>query len=129
MKQVFLLVLLFNLWVFTIAQPVTVLQHVHIIDGTGKALQRDHALVIKDGVITGISSGKITIPPGAAVVDMKGKYLMPTIINTHGHLGILKDTTIAAANYTSDNIRRQLLHYQQYGVSAVLSMGTEHALI
>jgi hypothetical protein len=30
--------------------------------------------------------------------------IMPLIINTHGHLGILKGTTMPSANYTEENI-------------------------
>ena len=50
---------------------------------------------------------------------------MPLIINTHGHLGLTKGTTQSAANQTDDNFRHQLLRYQEYGVGAVLSMGTD----
>jgi imidazolonepropionase-like amidohydrolase len=59
-------------------------------------------------------------------VDMLGKTIMPLIINTHGHLGILKGTTMSSANCTEGNIRRHLLRYEAYGVGAVLSMGTDH---
>ena len=50
---------------------------------------------------------------------------MPLIINTHGHLGLVKGSSQSAANRTEDNFRHQLLRYQEYGVGAVLSMGTD----
>ena len=50
---------------------------------------------------------------------------MPLLINTHGHLGLTKGTTQSAANQTEENFRHQLLRYQEYGVGAVLSMGTD----
>lgn len=113
----------------TWSQSTTVLQHVNLIDGTGKALQTDTNIIIKDGVITGIFAAGKEIPKGTTVVDLSGKYIMPQILNVHGHLGIMKDTTMSAANYTEENIKHQLLRYQQFGVGTVLSMGTEQPAI
>jgi len=107
----------------------TVLQHVNIIDGTGKPMQTDKNMVIKNGIISSITSSNHPLPKDATAIDLKGKFLMPQIINLHGHLGILKDTVMSAANYTPANIKHQLLRYQHYGVGTVVSMGTEQPLI
>jgi imidazolonepropionase-like amidohydrolase len=50
---------------------------------------------------------------------------MPLIINTHGHLGLVNGTSQSVANQTDANFRHQPLRYQEYGVGAVLSMGTD----
>lgn len=113
----------------TYGQSITVLQHVNIIEGTGKAVQTDRNMVIKNGIISSITASDQTPPKDATMVDLKGKFLMPMIINLHGHLGIMKDTVMSAANYTPANIKHQLLRYQQYGVGAMLSMGTEQPAI
>ncbi len=52
----------------------------------------------------------------ATSIDLTGKTIMPEIVNAHGHLGLLKGTKMSAANYTEDNIVRQLQQYQDYGV-------------
>ncbi|MEO8763002.1 MAG: amidohydrolase family protein [Ginsengibacter sp.] len=120
-------------WIFFLAgalygQKVTILEHVNIIDGTGKSMMANQNMIIKDGVISGINTDK-NITKDATIINLAGKYIMPEIINAHGHLGILKDTVTSAANFTSENIRRQLLRYQQYGVAAVVSMGSDQELI
>ena len=107
------------------AQEVTVLKNVNLIDGTGASAQRNATLIIAGDRIRSVSTGQAPTPSGAKVVDMQGWTIMPLIINTHGHLGLVKGTSSSAANQTDDNIRHQLLRYQDYGVGAVLSMGTD----
>ncbi|HVW59548.1 MAG TPA: hypothetical protein VHC48_05925, partial [Puia sp.] len=103
-------------------QPAIVLKHVSIIDGTGAPARMNTDMVISQGIVRTI--GK-PAPSDAATIDMAGKFIMPLISNAHGHLGNVKDTTMSASNYTSANVRHQLLRYQNYGVGAILSMGTE----
>jgi imidazolonepropionase-like amidohydrolase len=107
------------------AQQPTVLTNVTVIDGTGSPAQRNRTVVIKDDRIQSISAGHELPPSSAKVIDLKGETIMPLIINTHGHLGLTKGTTQTAENQTDDNFRHQLLRYQEYGVGAVLSMGTD----
>ena len=107
------------------SQHLTVLQHVSIVDGTGRPVQINTNMVIDKDRIRSI--GK-PIPTDATAIDMTGKFIMPLLINGHGHLGILKDTATAAANYTSENVRHQLARYLDYGVGEILSMGTEQPL-
>src|ERR1700733_3687343 len=107
------------------AQRDTVFTNLTVFDGTDHAARTHANVVIKGDRISAISAGKINIPIDAIRIDMTGKYIMPEIINCHGHVGNLKGTTTSGENYTSGNVRRQLLQYQDYGVGAILSMGTE----
>lgn len=107
------------------AQQSTVLKNVTVLDGSGKPAQRNRPLVIEGDRIQSIGVGDEHVPSSAKLVDMHGQTIMPLIINTHGHLGLTRGTTQSAANETDDNIRHQLLRYQEYGVGAVLSMGTD----
>ncbi len=106
------------------AQQVVVLKNVNVIDGTGAPAHPNRTVVIQGDRIESIS-GPAPTPSNATVVDLHGATVMPLILNTHGHLGLVKGTTSSAANQTDDNIRHQLLRYQEYGVGAVLSMGTD----
>jgi len=126
MKNLYFLAVILVLPALVFSQSI-VLKNVSIIDGTGAAVRRNTNMVIKDGVIQGIGgvnpmSGPVT------TVDMEGHFIMPLITNAHGHLGNVKDTTMSASNYTSDNVRNQLQRYLSYGVGAMLSMGTEQPL-
>jgi imidazolonepropionase-like amidohydrolase len=107
------------------AQQPTVLTNVTVIDGTGRPAQLNRTVVIKGDRIHSIGAGHEHTPSSAKVIDLHGQTIMPLIINTHGHLGLTKGTTQSAANQTDDNFRHQLLRYQEYGVGAVLSMGTD----
>jgi hypothetical protein len=107
------------------AQQTTILTDATIIDGTGRDPQPHMAMIIQDGRITKITRGKIAVPDGSAQIIMSGKYLMPQLISCHSHVGNLKDTITSSNNYTRENVLRQLRHYEDYGVGAILSMGTE----
>jgi imidazolonepropionase-like amidohydrolase len=107
------------------AQQVTVLTNATIIDGTGRPSQPNMTVVIENGHIAHIMSGKVVAHKGATQIDMTGKYLMPSIIDCHVHVGNLKGTTTSGDNYTPENVRRQLLQFQDFGIATLLSMGTE----
>lgn len=108
----------------------TVIKGVTLIDGNGGNPFENVALVFRGDEITAIlKPGKDSFPAGATVIDATGKTVMPTLINAHGHLGLLKDTTAVAQNYTPENITRQLKKYAAYGVGAVLSLGTDQEAI
>jgi imidazolonepropionase-like amidohydrolase len=107
------------------AQQATVLTNVTILDGTGSPAQHNRTLVVKADRIESIGAGHEHPPSSAKVIDLHGQAIMPLIINTHGHLGLTKGTSGSQTNETDDNIRHQLLRYQEYGVGAVLSMGTD----
>jgi len=107
-------------------QTMTVLRNVAVLDGTGKSVQPKQDLAISGDKILSIMPAGSPLPKGAKTVDLAGKTIMPELINSHGHLGLLKGTTMSSSNYTEENIRRQLLRYEAYGVGAVLCLGTDH---
>jgi imidazolonepropionase-like amidohydrolase len=94
-----------------------------VIDGTDAEPLVDGTLVITDGRIRTVGPrSAVTIPAGANVVDVSGKYIMPGMINAHGHVG----ATIGLngnGGYSSSNLLRQLGLYARYGVTAVNSLG------
>ena len=107
------------------AQQITVLTHVNVIDGTGTAVQRGRTVILAGDRIQSISAATTRTPAGAKTVDLQGRTIMPLMINAHGHLGLTSGTSQSVANQTDANLRHQLLRYEEYGVGAVLSMGTD----
>ena len=94
-----------------------------IIDGTDAEPLPDGVLVITDGRIRTVGPrSAVTIPQGADVVDVSGKYIMPGLINAHGHVGATVGLR-GNAEYSTDNLLRQLGLYARYGVTAVNSLG------
>jgi imidazolonepropionase-like amidohydrolase len=91
---------------------VTVLNHATVIDGTGSGPQKDVTIVMENGRIRDMGpSSKLPVPAGATVVDLKGKFVTPGIINAHGHVGAKTEP--------------QLRQYALYGVTTVNSMQTD----
>ncbi|MCE7065989.1 amidohydrolase family protein [Dyadobacter sp. CY326] len=105
----------------------TILKNATVIDGTGEDPREATDILIMDGRVVAVE--KAIKLKGAQEVDLTGKTVMPSLICAHAHVGTLNGTTSSAENYTRENILRQLVKYQDYGVSAVLAMGTDRPLI
>ncbi len=86
----------------------------------------DSAFLVENGKITKVGRrNEVQAPAGAMRVDLTGKTVMPAIVNAHGHLGYINDTSFSAANYTRDNIINQLRQYAYFGVGAMITAGTD----
>ncbi|RAK61789.1 amidohydrolase [Phenylobacterium hankyongense] len=109
---------------------VTVLRDFTLIDGTGRPAAVNSAMVIDNGRITWVGpTGKLKAPAKAAVVNLKGKYVMPGLIDLHVHLGNVKDMVQDKKFFTQDNVEQDLRTYAAYGVTTVESLGTDSDLI
>jgi imidazolonepropionase-like amidohydrolase len=87
---------------------VTALTHAALVDGTGAAVENDVTLVLENGRIRDI--GRALVPPAdSTVIDLTGKFVVPGIINGHGHVGPAPR-------------ERQLRQYALYGVTTTTSM-------
>ena len=72
-----------------------------LIDGTGRAAAPNSAMTIADGRIQWVGpAAELKVPAGAATVDLAGKYVMPGLINLHGHLGNVVGLVQKADLYT-----------------------------
>jgi imidazolonepropionase-like amidohydrolase len=114
MKRTSALVLLAAALLFaaSVRAQVTVLTHGTVLDGTGAGPQKDVSIVIENGRIRDIGpSSNIPVPTGATVVDLTGKFVVPGIINAHGHVG--------------GKTEPQLRQYALYGVTTATSMQTD----
>jgi imidazolonepropionase-like amidohydrolase len=101
-----------------------------LIDGNGGPAIADAGMVIDNGRITWIgSAARLKAPADALVADLSGKYVMPGIINLHGHPGGTIDMTQDPKNFTRQNLEKDLRTYASYGVTTVLSLGTDQDLI
>ncbi len=98
-----------------------------IIDGTGAPPLEDAVLVIEDGRIRAVGKAGAVRPPKAAKeVDLRGKTLMPSLIDLHTHLGLTRNFLDAApGSYTTENIRVQLERLLAYGVGTIVCLGTD----
>src|SRR5580765_6024011 len=59
-----------------------------LIDGTGMPPRVSAAMIVDDGRITWVGpSAQLKAPAGAETMDLRGAFVMPGIINLHGHIG------------------------------------------
>ena len=67
--------------------PVIVLTHVEVIDGTGAAPLADQAVVIDHGKIAAVgAAATVAVPAGAKVINGTGKTVIPGLVGMHEHL-------------------------------------------
>jgi imidazolonepropionase-like amidohydrolase len=93
-----------------------------IIDGTGTPMIQNGTMIVTDGKVTDVGfQGDVIIPAGSEVIDVTGKYLMPGLINSHGHIG--GTNGLKGGEYSKDNVIRDLALNARYGVTTVVSLG------
>ena len=104
----------------------TVLNNVTVIDGTGAAAASASAIVMTDGKIAWVGpSAQLKAPKGADIKDMSGKFVMPGIIDSHVHIGLMHDVTQDEKYFTPENVDADLKQYTAYGVTTVQVLGTD----
>src|SRR5882672_6447817 len=98
---------------------VIVLRGATLIDGTGRPPRQNATLVIDGDRISAVGdAARLKFPAGARVVEVRGRTIMPGIINAHGHVGLVAGGQNRADAYTRENVQPQLLQYERYGVTS-----------
>lgn len=104
------------------ATEFTAFTNATLIDGTGDTPVSNAVLIIKNGRITAAGTKETTeIPDNTTVVDLKGKFIIPGLINSHGHVGEVKG--IEGGHYSLHNVIDNLTIYARYGITTVVSLG------
>ena len=97
------------------ATDTTVFEGARVIVGDGSAPIEDAVFVTQNGKFTAVGrKGQISAPTGATRVNLAGKTVMPTIVDTHKHLAVTRDALID-----------QLQHFAYYGIGAAISLGQD----
>ena len=96
------------------AQRVTAYEGARLIVGDGRVIENATLLVEGDRIAQAAAGPGVRVPAGATRVSLAGKTVMPMLIDTHVHLSGTRDALI-----------RDLKLRAYYGVSAVLSLGTD----
>lgn len=105
-----------------------VFEGARLLTGERRPPVEDSSLVVNGGRITAVGPrATIRAPAGATVIDVRGKTIMPALVDAHSHLGYTDVRTgiTASASYTRDNLLDQLRRYAYYGIAATLSLGLD----
>ena len=106
------------------ADNALLIKNVTLIDGTGaEPLTNASVLVIGDRIAQ-ISPSKIKAPRGAEVIDGKGKFLMPGLINSHLHLPGGRAGTGNRQLVMNVDLGTQAMHAMLYvGITSIYDSG------
>ncbi len=97
-----------------------------LIDGTGAAAVPNSAMIVDGGRISWVGSvSGLKVPAGAEVVDLAGRFVMPGMIDLHGHIGITSGMTLDTKSYSRETVEHDLKMYASYGVTTMLSLGLD----
>jgi len=92
------------------ATEMLVFVNAGVVDGASDVALRDATVVVDGRMIREISPAALPIPAGARVVDLRGRYILPGLIDAHVHIA------------DADAARRALMS----GVTTARSMGVNH---
>ncbi|CAN5675259.1 amidohydrolase family protein [soil metagenome] len=96
------------------------LRNATIITPGGKGMEtiRNGDIVVTDNRIVGVGrSGSVSIPAGARILDVRGKFIVPGFIDTHAHWEFRTHDVLEPQNWS-------LLANLAYGVTAGLDVQT-----
>ena len=96
------------------AQSVTAFEGARLIVGDGRVIENATVVVEGTRIAQVGRASDVRVPDGARRVDLAGKTVMPTIVDTHTHLST-----------TRDGLIRDLKQRAYFGVSAALSLGQD----
>lgn len=71
-----------------LAQPAarTIIHAGHLLAEPGKPVRGASTIIVEDGRIVAVADGFQPTDPGAVLIDLKDKYVLPGLIDSHVHL-------------------------------------------
>ncbi|HEY6180003.1 MAG TPA: FCD domain-containing protein, partial [Kofleriaceae bacterium] len=81
--------LLVERWSQTYQPHAAAIEHVAVVTMAHPGIDRDQTIVIDGGTLRAIGpSDRVAIPAGATVIDGRGKYVMPGLVDMHTHTNL-----------------------------------------
>jgi imidazolonepropionase-like amidohydrolase len=94
---------------------VTIFEGARLIVGDGSAAVENAAFIVDGARITQVGrGGQLQAPAGARRVDLRGKTVMPAIVDSHTHMAVERPALV-------DQLQRKAY----FGVAAVMSLGSD----
>jgi imidazolonepropionase-like amidohydrolase len=135
MKKIFTFLFLVASCHLFAQQPVSnsgkdiVFQNVNVISMVNDKVLENQTVVVRDGKIQSIGTGKVKYGKDALIIEAKGKYLMPGLAEMHAHvpqtddLGPMKDVLLLFAANGITTIRGMLGHAKHLELRSKINSG------
>lgn len=107
----------------------TLFEGARVIVGDGTTTIENAALLVQGNRITSVGrAGDIAAPSGAIRVDLRGKTVMPALVDLHSHIGYEDTATNIQdeANFTRENVIDHLERYAYTGHALTQSLGNDN---
>lgn len=102
------------------AEQVTVIHAGQLLDKPGSAPRGQSTIIIRNGKIAEVLNGHQPGPAGATIIDLKNKFILPGLIDSHvhldsdagGHAGLIEsvtDSPARAAYRAAGNAKKTLM--------------------
>lgn len=105
---------------------IAVFEGARLIAGDGAAPIEDSAFIVANGTFTWVGQrSALQAPANAVRIDLKGKTVIPALVDAHSHIGYVKHLTSGPANYTRENILDHMYRFAYHGVAASQAMGSD----
>src|SRR5688572_916488 len=107
-----------------------VLRNFTLIDGSDRPPIPNAAMVVEAGRVSWVGpAADLRAADNATTRDLNGAFVIPGLIDLHSHLGNTVDLVQDRKFHTRDSAEKDLKTYASYGVTTVLSMGTDQDTI
>ena len=100
-----------------------VLTHANVIDGATDTPQRDVTIVLSAGKVERIAKGDIAPIAGALTIDLRGRWVLPGLIDAHTHISSLAAARRALESGVTTVRSASTGNFQDIGLRALVRSG------
>ena len=108
----------------------------HLLDRPGKSMRGPSTIILRGGKVAEVLDGLAVVPAGATLIDLKDRFVLPGLIDSHVHLG--SDRAGQEGLLAGFTESRQLAAYETYwnaqktlqaGFTTVRNLGDDGATL
>ncbi len=104
------------------SRPI-VITNASLIDGARGAFATGATVVIRDGKIAQVTTGAVTAPSDATVIDARGRFLLPGLIDAHTHVASLASARRALESGVTTIRSASVPAYQDVALREAIKQG------
>ena len=103
-------------------RPV-VLLHANVIDGVSEAPVRDATVVVVGGRVASVGRAPAALPAGAEVIDLRGQWVLPGLMDAHTHLSSTAEMRRALMSGVTTVRSASVGHYEDVALRELVRVG------